>query len=132
MFNTGNDFNTTLLFVTIPAGATNTTVRVTVTNDNIVEGDEMFSMSLNVPPSLGPGVVAGSITSATGVIIDSSRITVKFTQKQYTDSEATGFVIITLELVGGTSSNPFNVTVTPSEQSSVSAKGNSVMCMIMC
>ena len=40
--------------------------------------------------------------------------------------------MITLELVGGTSSNPFNVTVTPSEQSPVSAKGNSVMCMIMC
>ena len=33
---------------------------------------------------------------------------------------------------GGTSSNPFNVTVTPSEQSPVSAEGNSVMCMIMC
>ena len=56
----------------------------------------------------------------------------RFTQLQYTGSEATGFVMITLELVGGTSSNPFNVTVTPSEQSPVSAEGNSVMCMIMC
>ena len=43
-----------------------------MTNDNIVEGDEIFSMSLNVPSSLGPGVVAGPITSATGIIIDSS------------------------------------------------------------
>ena len=51
---------------------------------------------------------------------------------QYTGSEATGFVIVTLELVGGVSSDPFNVTVTPSEQSPVSAEGNSVMCMIMC
>ena len=59
-------------------------------------------------------------------------ITVRFEQRQYTDSEATGFVTVALELVGGTSSNPFNVTVTPSEQSPVSAKGNSVMCMIMC
>ena len=59
-------------------------------------------------------------------------ITVRFAQKRYTGSEATGFVMVTLELVGGTSSNPFSVTVTPSEQSPVSAKGNSVMCMIMC
>ena len=103
-----------------------------MTNDHIVEGDEMFSMSLNVPSSLGPGVVAGSITSATGIIIDSTTIRVRFAQRQYTGSEATGFVMVTLELVGGTSSNPFSVTVTPSEQSPVSAKGNSVMCMIMC
>ena len=132
MHDTGNDFNTSPLTTTIPAGATNTTVRVAVTNDNIVEGDEMFNMSLNVPSSLGPGVVAGSITSATGIIIDSSTIRVRFTHPQYTGSEVTGFVLVTLELVRGTSSNPFNVTVTPSEQSPVSAEGNSVMCMIMC
>jgi len=53
-------------------------------------------------------------------------ITVQFTQTQYTGSEDTGFVLVTLELVGGTSSRPFNVTVTPLEQSSVSAEGNSV------
>ena len=58
-------------------------------------------------------------------------IKVRFTQEQYTSSEATGFVMITLEVVGGVSSNPFNVTITPSEQSPVSAEGNSVMCMIM-
>ena len=56
----------------------------------------------------------------------------RFAQKRYTGSEATGFVMVTLELRNGISSNPFNVTVTPSEQSPVSAKGNSVMCMIMC
>ena len=103
-----------------------------MTNDNIVEGDEMFSMSLNVPSSLGPGVLAGSITSAIGVIIDSSRIRVRFTQTQYTGSEATGFVMVTLKLRNGVSSSPFSVIVTPSEQSPVSAKGNSVMCMIKC
>ena len=43
-----------------------------MTSDNIVEGDEMFNMSLNVPSSLGPGVVAGSITSAIGTIIDTT------------------------------------------------------------
>ena len=41
-------------------------------SDSIVEGDEMFSMNLNVPSSLGPGIVAGSVTSATGIILDST------------------------------------------------------------
>ena len=40
--------------------------------DNIVEGDEMFNISLTVPSSLGPGIVAGSVTSATGIIMDST------------------------------------------------------------
>ena len=43
-----------------------------MTKDNTVEGDEMFSVSLNVPSSLGPGVVAGPVSSAIGIIIDSS------------------------------------------------------------
>ena len=132
IFDTGNDFRTDSIEVTIPARATNATVNVTVKSDDIVEGDEMFSMSLNVPSSLSPGIVAGSLINATGIIIDSSRIGVRFTQTQYTGIESTEFIMITLELVGGTSINAFNVTVTPSEQSSVSAKGNSIMCMVMC
>ena len=72
LYTEGSDFTSTLVTVTIPAGATTTTVRVPVISDNIVEGDEMFSMSLTVPPSLGPGIVAGSVTSATGIIVDST------------------------------------------------------------
>ena len=51
---------------------------------------------------------------------------VHFTQTQYAGSEDTGFVLVTLELVGGTSSRPFDVTVTPLEQSPLSSEGNSV------
>ena len=50
----------------------------------------------------------------------------RFTHTQYIGSEDTGFVLVTLELVGGTSSRPFDVTVTSLEQSLVSAEGNSV------
>ena len=56
----------------------------------------------------------------------------RFTQAQFSGSEATGFVKVHVELHGGTSAYPFNVTVTPSEQSPVSAEGNSIMCIIMC
>ena len=57
---------------------------------------------------------------------------VRFTQDQYNGSEAVQSVIITLELVGGTFPDTFNVTVIASEKSPVSAEGNCVMCMIMC
>ena len=50
----------------------------------------------------------------------------QFTKDHYTGSEDIGFVLVALELVGGTSSRPFNVTVTPLEQSPVSAEGNSM------
>ena len=53
-------------------------------------------------------------------------IRVAFTQDQFTGSEATGFVLVFLELNGGSSARPFSVLVTPSEQSPVSAEGNSV------
>ena len=43
-----------------------------MTNDNIVEGDEMFSMSLDVSSYLGSKIVAGLITNATGIIIDTT------------------------------------------------------------
>ena len=68
----GDDFNTNPLTATIPAGATNTTVRVAVTDDNIVEGNETFNISLNVSSSLAPAIVAGSFNSATGIIIDTT------------------------------------------------------------
>jgi len=47
-------------------------VNIAVVNDNIVEGNETFTMNLNVPVLLGPGIIAGDITMATGIIIDSS------------------------------------------------------------
>ena len=50
-------------------------------------------------------------------------ITVTFTQNQFNGSEATGFILVTLELIGGISAFPFNVNVTPLEQSLVSAEG---------
>ena len=53
-------------------------------------------------------------------------IKLRFLQRQYTGLEGKRLVIVALELVGGTSSRPFDVTVTPLEQSPVSAEGNSV------
>ena len=57
---------------TITAGNSIGAVNVTVINDNIVEGNETFDMSLTVPSSLGPRIKTGAITSATATIIDTS------------------------------------------------------------
>ena len=40
--------------------------------------------------------------------------------------------MVDLELLGGASSSDFDVTVTPSEQSPVSATGNNVMYVLLC
>ena len=72
MFVIGNniDFNSTTQTAIIAAGTNSSTVNITVINDDIVEGDEMFNMTLNVPTL--PGVIAGPITMATGIINDST------------------------------------------------------------
>ena len=47
-------------------------MNIPVTDDNIVEGDETFSMSLTVPSSLSPGITTGTVTSGTVIIIDTT------------------------------------------------------------
>ena len=58
--------------VRIVAGENITRVNVTVMDDKIVEGDETFNMRFTILSSLAPEVIAGSVTSATGIIIDTS------------------------------------------------------------
>ena len=64
------DFNSTTQNIIITAGTNSSTVNITVIDDDIVEGDETFTINLNVPVS--PGILAGAITMATAVIIDTS------------------------------------------------------------
>jgi len=74
MITLGNnvDFDSASQTATITAGTSSSTVNITVVDDDTVEGDEMFIMNLNVPTSLGPGIVAGTITMATATIIDTT------------------------------------------------------------
>ena len=59
-------------------------------------------------------------------------ITVGFTQPEFIGSESMGSVLVFLQLTGGSSASPFSVTVTPLEQTPVSAEGNNVMCVLLC
>ena len=49
---------------------------------------------------------------------------VEFASEQFNGSESSGFTVFVVRLTGGTSNIPITVTVTPSEQSPVSAMGN--------
>ena len=66
------DFNSAMQTVTITSGRNSSTVNIAVLNDNIVEGEETFTMELNVPISLSPGITSGAISMATAYIIDAS------------------------------------------------------------
>ena len=48
---------------------------------------------------------------------------VEFASGQFTGSESSGFIEVIVRVTGGVSSSPITVTVTPSEQSPVSAMG---------
>ena len=50
-------------------------------------------------------------------------VSVIFRQDRFFGSEEDGSVVVILELVGGSTSRSFDVIVTPSEQSPVSAEG---------
>ena len=50
-------------------------------------------------------------------------VRVQFSQISFTGTEASGFVLVSIVLDGGSSANLFSVTITPSEQSPVSAAG---------
>ena len=80
------DFNSTMQTVTIINGTNSATVNIPVIYDDIVEGDEMFNITLSLPSSLnGAGVVLASdndIVSATGIIIDTT-IIINTTSESY-------------------------------------------------
>ena len=66
----GDDFNTTPLTATFASDSSTSSVMVPVIVDNIVEMTEEFTLTLTVP--MLRGITAGSITTATGMIVDTS------------------------------------------------------------
>ena len=50
-------------------------------------------------------------------------LVVEFVSRQFTGSESSGFIEVMVRTTGGTSNTPITVTVTPTEQSPVSAMG---------
>ena len=66
------DFDTTPLTATFASGVTMSSVSVPVIADSDLEPTEQFRLTLSMPSLMG--ITLGSITSATGNIIDSTGI----------------------------------------------------------
>ena len=66
------DFDSTTQTVIIIAGTNNATVNITLKDDDIPEMNEMFNITLAVPPSSGSIIVASNSESAIAVITDTS------------------------------------------------------------
>ena len=127
MYTAKEDYtmSTPIMFnVTISAGSKSSSFDIDIIDDMIHEDNETFNITIRLLPSCI--LLSLDTSSSTVTIIDDdvSMISVGFIQDQFTGSEAMGFVMVNLELAGRTSASPFNVFITPLEQSPVSAKGN--------
>ena len=66
----GSDYNSGPYDVTFPAGQTNATFDIPIINDNILERNENFSLTIIVMKSLPRNVTTNVIAQATVTIID--------------------------------------------------------------
>jgi len=68
LFTTGGgDYTAGPYNVTFPAGQINVSLDITINNDNILEGNETFTIEID-SPSLPTGVTVGGTSQATVVI----------------------------------------------------------------
>jgi len=65
----GVDYNSGPYNVMIPAGVTSVTFDVPITDDNILEGNENFMLTIN-QSSLPTGIICGIPDSATVTIVE--------------------------------------------------------------
>ena len=82
------DFSTAILTVTFTSGMIMNTANVMILPDTIVESNEMFDLTLSVPPLFNGRLSAGNRVNAIGVIIDPT----SKTHKNYTYIYMHGFM----------------------------------------
>ena len=70
----GVDYDNTTLTATFTNGSNITTVEIPIINDTIVEKNEVFNVTINLPKTTGVRVMVGDRSTATAVIIDSSML----------------------------------------------------------
>ena len=62
------DFDSTTQIITIPALSNSSEIFIALMTDNVIEGDEIFTMKLDVPDAFD----SGAFTVANGIIVDTS------------------------------------------------------------
>lgn len=68
----GDDYTSNSIIAIFPPGATNATINVPVTDDDIVEGTELFNLEISIERSSRENAMLGNRKTATGIIIDST------------------------------------------------------------
>ena len=73
MLLAGVDYNATPLTATFNTGEVSVTVTIPVVDDRVNEDNEEFRIILNISSSTGVRVELGDVSSARGIIIDTSK-----------------------------------------------------------
>ena len=106
--------------LTLPQGATSATLRLPVTADTDIEGDETFTVALSgvadAPYELG------APAAATVTIVDDPRPTLAFSQAAYSVNEADGLLSVTVSLSHALSADSA-LSVAPVYDSATAADG---------
>ena len=120
-----SDYIGQTLNVTIPAGESSANFTVTITDDAILEEEELFNLAVFIPPfpaSLG----IQSAAYATVTITDDDFLTVQFAESSYYVSEGAGEVVLNLT-ANGTSAVNYTVVVDTVDGSATGRHGSDVM-----
>ncbi|XP_065910088.1 uncharacterized protein [Dysidea avara] len=88
---TAADYNPWSYDITMYANQTNVTFNISITTNNLLEGDKMFQLTID-SSSLPDAVTTGGQKSTTVLILDDDPISVNFSQSLYTNDENTKVV----------------------------------------
>ena len=91
----GNDYTALMENVTFAIGDTSKDIDITILNDDTLEPEEAFTVSLGTLPD---GVTAGTPNSVTVTIVSEEVVTVEFAESEVTVAENEGPAEVTLRL----------------------------------
>ena len=84
---------------TFKAGETKVSINVSIEDDLLCEGNEVFYCDLTIPEAtMNRGITAGSANEATTTILDDEDIVVNFAPTMYMVNEKDGLAILSLVL----------------------------------
>ena len=97
--------------VTFIAGSTTARIPIATSQDNVIEGDEVFFANLLIPSETSAlDISAGNNNRSTVNILEVGDIQVNFDPTEYSVNEGDGSVILTL-VSSGPASKEYTVTV---------------------
>ncbi|XP_065905004.1 uncharacterized protein [Dysidea avara] len=107
----GSDYRiSSPLTVTIPSGELSVSFSVDIIDNTVQEKNKTLSLTVDLQSGCLPVTINGD-HSFTITIIDDEELTVQFNDTKYFGTEESGYIIVSIDLLGGTASHDFNVSV---------------------